>query len=112
MAVAAGTVQTAGLVVLTVAIAREDMSGGSADPVRGLTAALLFLIVAVGVALLTVVVHRASARARTPLLVWNALLIPVAVTLAQSDRQVLAAAVGVTVVAAVAGGIVGLPGDD
>ncbi|MBK9724453.1 MAG: hypothetical protein WAW82_02845 [Candidatus Lutibacillus vidarii] len=107
---AATGLQAVGLLVLAAVDARDALSGAGSDAARGLTGAALFVVLAGGLAVLAVALRRGSASARTPLLVWNALLVPVVVSLVQSGQVTLAALVAATVVVAVVAGLMATPG--
>ena len=107
---AATGLQAVGLLVLAAVDARDALSGAGSDAARGLTGAALFVVLAGGLVVLAVALRRGSASARTPLLVWNALLVPVVVSLVQSGQVTLAALVAATVVVAVVAGLMATPG--
>ena len=107
---AATGLQAVGLLVLAAVDARDALSGAGSDAARGLTGSALFVVLAGGLVVLALALRRGSASARTPLLVWNALLVPVVVSLVQSGQVTLAALVAATVVVAVVAGLMATPG--
>ena len=88
---------------------RFDLVTVSLRP-RGLDPITWAYIAAGASAVLALALRRGSASARTPLLVWNALLVPVVVSLVQSGQVTLAALVAATVVVAVVAGLMATPG--
>lgn len=78
-----------------------EVARGEQDSVaRALTSAVLIIAVAGGLAAIARGWFRGAAFARTPTLVWNALLLPVAWSLLQSGHAGIAAAIGGTAVVA------------
>lgn len=65
--------------------------GGGGDPGRVAVSAVLILLLAASLAVLGWLWWAGSRRAIVPTLIWNALLVPVAVGLAQSGQAVLGA---------------------
>ncbi|WP_411283780.1 hypothetical protein [Lapillicoccus sp.] len=86
----------------------ELVAGGASDVGAVAMSLALFLVVAAGLAYLARRWWTGSGAVTTPTVVWNVLLVPVAVGLAQSGQLVLAAVLAVfvllTIVAAVAAG--------
>ncbi len=68
-------------------------SGGTSDAVRAVTSGLLILVFAVGLLVMARGWAQAKDWPRTPTVLWNALLLPVAWSLWQSERPLLATAV-------------------
>lgn len=62
--------------------------GGGSDPARVGVSAVLILLVAASLAVLGWLWWTGSRRPTVPTLIWNALLVPVAVGLAQSGQAV------------------------
>ncbi len=85
----------------------ELTAGAGSDRARVLTSAVLILVFAVLLAVLARLWWTGSRWATTPTIVWNIVLVPVAVTLLQAGQVVLGAALAVVavlgVVAAAAG---------
>ncbi len=106
LAMVATGLQAGGMLVLAAVDAAETFAGSGADRARGLTGAALFLVLAGALVVLVMALRRSSTGARTPLVVWNALLVPVAVSLAQSGQVALATGVAATIVVAVIAGLV------
>ncbi len=80
-----------------------EIAKGEQDSVaRALTSAVLIVVVAVGLAVLARGWFGSAGWARTPTLVWNALLLPVAWSLVQSGHAGIAAVVGGTALVALA----------
>ena len=80
------------------------LSGGTSDVVRAVTSGLLILVFAIGLLVVARGWLQGRDWPRTPTVLWNALLLPVAWSLWQSERQLLALAVlalaGTSIVAA------------
>lgn len=76
----------------------EVLRGEQDSVARALTSVLLIGVVAGGLGLLARGWRRGAAWARTPTLVWNALLVPVAWSLFQAAHPLVGAAVGGTAV--------------
>lgn len=108
-AVAAG-LQTLVLVALGGYFVFGTLTGQSADAVRGMSGALLILAAGTGLGVLALAFWRADRRARTPALVWGALLVPVTITMAQSEQPALAVGMVATLVPLVLGALA-LPSD-
>ena len=94
----------------------ELVAGGASDVGAVVMSVALFLVVAAGLAYLARRWWTGSGAVTTPTVVWNVLLVPVAVGLAQSGQLilavVLAVAVLVAIVAALAAGRAGAgPGE-
>ena len=92
---------TAGLVCLLQALVLlgfgvfylvELVLGAGADRMRVLSSAVLILASAAGLALLGRMWLTASGRPATPTVVWAALLLPVAIGMAQSGQPLIGAA--------------------
>lgn len=77
--------------------------GASSDPVRVVVSVVFIGVFAVAVALLARGLWRGSAWARTPTVVWNALLLPVAWGMFQSGRADLGSVVLVAALLAICG---------
>ncbi|MDE9367747.1 hypothetical protein PZ938_19185 [Luteipulveratus sp. YIM 133132] len=69
------------LLALVVVSLVQVVSGGTDDVAQALTEAALVLVFAAGAAVLALALYRGKAPARTPTLVWNALLVPVGFSL-------------------------------
>ncbi|WP_374970110.1 hypothetical protein [Terrabacter sp. BE26] len=84
------------LVVLGFAVfyAYEMVTGATDDLTRAATSGVLILIFGLGLLVLARGWSRAADWPRTPTLLWNALLLPVAWSLHESSRTPLALAVG------------------
>lgn len=80
----------------------EIAVGASADVAGAVMSTLLIVVFAVGLGMLARAWVRGGTGARTPTLVWNALLLPVAWSLAQAGLGVAAAAVGLVAVGGLA----------
>src|SRR6185437_12199618 len=76
----------------------EVARGEQDSAARALTSAVLIIVVAVGLAAIARGWFRGASFARTPTLVWNALLLPVSWSLLQSGHAGIAAAIGGTAV--------------
>lgn len=85
--------QTAVLVVLTVALVVTGISGSTDDTGRALTEAGTVLALAVCSGLLALGFWRHRSVARTPSLLWNALGVIVGITLATSGAPLIGALV-------------------
>ncbi len=81
------------------------LTGQSSDAVRGMSGGLLILVTGIGLGVLAAALWRADRRGRTPALVWGALLVPVAITMAQSEQPRLAVGVVATLVPLVLGAL-------
>lgn len=79
----------------------EMVSGATTDLTRAATSGVLILVVAVFLAAVARGWWRRSDWVRTPTLLWNALLLPVAWSLHESDRTWLAIGVAVLAVASI-----------
>jgi hypothetical protein len=92
------------LVVLGFAVfyAYEMVTGATDDLTRAATSGVLILVFGLGLLALARGWSRAADWARTPTLLWNVLLLPVAWSLHESDRTPVALAVGVVAVASIA----------
>lgn len=73
------------------------------DRARVAMSILVFLVGAAGLAMLARAFSRGASWPRTPSLVWHALLIPLAVSLAQAGQVLLGIGVGVIAAAGIAG---------
>ena len=93
-------VQALALVAFSVFYLVELIGGGSDSPARVLTSVVLILLFAAGLVLLARGILRAAPWARTPAVLWQVLLVPIAWGLFQSGRAVIG---GVVLVVAVAG---------
>ena len=87
----------------------ETAQGQSEDTARGVTAAILIAIFAVGLSIIARAWFTGAGWPRTPTLLWNALLIPVAMTLWQSDRQAVSSGLLMLVLATIAAAILSGP---
>ena len=87
----------------------ETAQGQSEDTARGVTAAILIAIFAVGLSIIARAWFTGAGWPRTPTLLWNALLIPVAMTLWQSDRQAVSSGLLLLVLATIAAAILSGP---
>lgn len=82
--------------------AYELATGASDDVTRALTSGVLILVFAVGLLLLARGWRHAADWPRTPTVLWNVLLLPVAWSLHDSGRSPLGLAVGVVALGGVA----------
>lgn len=102
------------LVVLAFAVfyVYEMVTGATDDLTRAATSGVLILLFGVGLLVLARGWARAAVWARTPTLLWNALLLPVAWSLHEADRTLLAVGIGVLAVASIAAAVAapGRPG--
>ncbi|GAA1967729.1 hypothetical protein GCM10009817_04540 [Terrabacter lapilli] len=91
------------LVVLGFALfyAYEMVTGATDDLTRAATSGLLILVFGLGLLALARGWSRAADWARTPTLLWNVLLLPVAWSLHQSDRTPVGLAVAVVALASI-----------
>lgn len=94
IAAGACAVQALVLVGLCVLYLYELVAGQGDDPVRVLMSAILIAVFAAGLAALTRAWLGGLDWARTPTLVWNLLLLPVAWGLHQGGQDLVAAGVG------------------
>lgn len=67
----------------------EMIEGGTDDLTRAATSTVLILVFAVLLIVLALGWHRGADWPRTPTLLWNALLLPVAWSMYQSDRPLV-----------------------
>lgn len=104
--------QALALLVLTCWEVLDAVAGKSQDASRGITAAVLFALAAVGQVALAEALRRRSAFARMPLIVWNVLLVPVAVSMAQSGQWLLATGIAFLVVVTLISGVAATPDRD
>jgi len=89
------------LLGFTVFYAYEMVTGATDDVARAATSGLLILIFGVALLVLARGWARGTDWARTPTVLWNALLLPVAWSLRESDRMPLALAVALVAVASI-----------
>ncbi|WP_137122608.1 hypothetical protein [Segeticoccus rhizosphaerae] len=101
--VAAGVTvaQSLALLVLSGFYVVETVRGEAGDQVRSLMSVVLMLLFAGALAFLARALWRRPEAARTPAIVWNALLVPVAWGLFQSGQDVIGAVLLVTSLAAI-----------
>ncbi|HEX2705539.1 MAG TPA: hypothetical protein VHM65_07250 [Candidatus Lustribacter sp.] len=78
-------------------------AGADTDRGRAVMSVVLFVVLAAGLVVLGVAAWRSSGWPRTPILVWNALLVPVAISLGQSRQLLGALALGIVVLVTVVG---------
>ncbi len=92
------------LVVLGFAVfyVYEMVTGATDDLARAATSGVLILVFGIGLLALARGWSRAADWPRTPTLLWNALLLPVAWSLHESDRTPVALAVAAVAVASIA----------
>jgi hypothetical protein len=109
-----GSHRAAGLLTLVEAVAvlgfalfyvYEMVTGATDDLARAATSGVLILVFGLGLLALARGWARGAAWPRTPTVLWNALLLPVAWSLHESDRTPLALAVGVLAVASIAAAV-------
>jgi peptidoglycan/LPS O-acetylase OafA/YrhL len=95
------------LVVLGFAVfyVYEMVTGATDDLTRAATSGALILVFGIALLALARAWARASQWARTPTVLWNVLLLPVAWSLHESDRDPVALAVGAVAVASIAAAI-------
>ena len=79
----------------------EIVTGATDDLTRAATSGLLILVFGLGLLALARGWSRAADWARTPTLLWNVLLLPVAWSLHQSDRTPVGLAVAVVALASI-----------
>jgi len=105
-----GSHRAAGLLTLLEALAilgfagfyvYEMVTGATDDVTRAATSGALILVFGLGLLALARGWARAADWPRTPTVLWNALLLPVAWSLHQSDRTPVALAVGLVAVASI-----------
>ncbi len=89
----------------------EIASGATDDITRGVTSGALILVFAVFLLAMARGWARLADWPRTPTLLWNLLMLPVAWSLFQSDRSLVALGVGVVAVASVAAALGARPND-
>jgi hypothetical protein len=89
------------LLGFTVFYGYETVTGATTTLSTAVSSGLLILVFAVGLGALAWGWSRGADWPRTPTLLWNALLLPVAWSLHESDRTVLAVAVAVLAVASI-----------
>jgi hypothetical protein len=113
-----GSHRAAGLLTLVEAVAvlgfaafygYEMVTGATDDLTRAATSGVLILVFGLGLLALARGWARAAEWARTPTVLWNALLLPVAWSLHESGRTPVALAVGAVAVASI-GAAVAAPG--
>lgn len=98
VAAAVCALQALSLVGFVVFYLVELVQGAGDDPTRVVMSALLILVFAVGIGALARGWWRGASWPNTPTIVWNLLLLPVAWSLFQADRLVVALLVGVVAV--------------
>ena len=105
-----GSHRAAGLLTLGEAVAvlgfalfyvYEMVTGATDDVTRAATSGALILVFGLGLLALARGWNRAADWPRTPTVLWNALLLPVAWSLHESDRTPVALAVGLAAVASI-----------
>ena len=105
-----GSHRAAGLLTLVEAVAvlgfalfyvYEMVTGATDDLTRAATSGVLILVFGLGLLALARGWARAADWPRTPTVLWNALLLPVAWSLHESDRTPVALAVGLVAVASI-----------
>lgn len=79
----------------------ELAQAGGDDAARVVMSAVLIAVFGVGLVMLTLAWWAGANWPNTPTVVWNLLLVPVAWSLLQSDRALLAALVGIVAVTGV-----------
>ena len=89
----------------------EVGSGATDDTARGVTSGALILVFALFLLAMARGWARMADWPRTPTLLWNVLLLPVAWSLLQSDRTLPAVGVGVVAVASVVAALGARPND-
>lgn len=96
--------QALALVALTILLLVHVLDGSTENGLQGVTEAVLVLAFAACAAGLAVALHRGRALAKTPTLVWNALLLPVSFSMISAGQHLIGFTVlafaGVTFVAA------------
>lgn len=93
---AAGTaLEVAGLVVMAVLSLTGIATGRASTTTRAATEAVMLLVLAAAVALVVVGLWRRRSVAKTPALLWNGMLIPVAFSLFDGGAHLVGAATGV-----------------
>lgn len=104
-------VEAAALAALCVLYVLEIIRGASDSLGRAVVGVLLIALVALGLAVLAKGWLGTAAWARTPTMVWNALLLPVALSLAQSGHPALGLLVGAVALAALVAAVVARSAD-
>ena len=109
-----GSHRAAGLLTLVEAVAvlgfalfyvYEMVTGATDDLTRAATSGVLILVFGLGLLALARGWARAADWPRTPTVLWNALLLPVAWSLHESDRTPVALAVALVAVASIAAAV-------
>lgn len=98
VAAAVCALQALSLVGFVVFYLVELVQGAGDDPTRVVMSALLILVFAVGIGALARGWWRGANWPNTPTIVWNLLLLPVAWSLLQADRAVVALVLGLVAV--------------
>ncbi|KNX37703.1 hypothetical protein [Luteipulveratus halotolerans] len=93
------------LAVLVVISLVQVINGSADDVTQALTEAALVLVFAGCAAALALALHRGKGLARTPTLVWNALLIPVGVSMLGGGAVAIGLAVLLWAVATIAAAV-------
>lgn len=101
MAAALLGVQVAGILALSLFYGVELAQGRGSDQARVLMSIVTFLVGAGCLALLVKALWGGAAWPRTPTVLWNVLLLIIAVTLAQAGQWLMAALLGTVSAAAV-----------
>ncbi len=101
MAAAVCVVQAAVLGGLAVFYLVELVAGAGSDRTRVVTSAVLILVCAAGLAYLARLWWTGSRWSATPTIVWNVVLVPVAVTLLQAGQVAVGAGLAVVAVVGV-----------
>ena len=83
----------------------EMVTGATDDVTRAATSGALILVFGLGLLVLARGWARAADWPRTPTVLWNALLLPVAWSLHESDRTPVALAVGLVALASIAAAV-------
>ena len=106
MAAGVSLAQALALLAFGVFYVVETVHGEAGDRTRAVMSVLLMVLFAGALAVLARLLWRRPAAVRTPAIVWNALLVPVAWGLFQSGQGAVGAAVLVTSLAAIAAAVV------
>jgi hypothetical protein len=90
----------------------EMLSGATDDLVRAGTSGALILVFGIFLAAVGLAWLRGAAWPRTPTIVWNVLLLPVAWSLHESDRTLVALGVAALAVLTIVAAVAASPADE
>ncbi|WP_219232511.1 hypothetical protein [Austwickia sp. TVS 96-490-7B] len=103
-------VQTGAILAASVFYLVELARGLGDDRARVLMSVVVFLVGACGLAVLGRGLWHGATWVRTPVLVWHALLVPVAVSLAQASQLIFAVMVGAVALGGLGSVLLSSPG--